>query len=114
VLKHVFTLDDIISNALSEIKDDMREECEKFGTVTNVVLYDKEESGVVTIRFDNAVSAKACVEVLNGRYYDHKKLVAYVAQGNEKFQKSKKTDAGAGEDEEARLEQFSRDLEEDD
>lgn len=46
-----------------DLKEDIREECEKLGEVTNVVLYDKEEDGVVTVRFKEAEGAQACIKV---------------------------------------------------
>lgn len=46
-----------------EIKEDIREECSKLGQVTNVVLFDKEEEGVASVRFSNAEAAAACVRV---------------------------------------------------
>lgn len=49
--------------AILEIKEDIREECEKLGEVTNVVLFDKEPSGVASVRFANAEAAQACVRV---------------------------------------------------
>lgn len=48
---------------LLDLKEDIREECEKLGDVTNVVLFDGEEDGVVSVRFANTESAKACVRV---------------------------------------------------
>ena len=46
-----------------DLKEDIREECEKLGEVTNVVLYDKEEDGVVTVRFKEVEGAQACIKV---------------------------------------------------
>ena len=46
-----------------EIKEDIREECEKLGQVTNVVLFDKETEGIASVRFANATAAAACVRV---------------------------------------------------
>lgn len=42
VLKHMFTLDALEKQPalLIELKEDVREECERCGEVTNVVLYD--------------------------------------------------------------------------
>lgn len=48
---------------LLDLKQDIREECEKLGGVTNVVLYDAEVDGVVSVKFSNADSAKACIQV---------------------------------------------------
>lgn len=46
-----------------EIKEDVREECGKVGTVTNVILYDKEDAGVLTVRFSDPRSAVQAVKV---------------------------------------------------
>jgi len=46
-----------------EIKEDIRDECSKLGEVTNVVLFDKEEAGVASVRFSSADAAMACVDV---------------------------------------------------
>lgn len=114
VLKHMFTLQELKEDvtAILDIKDDVREEAEKFGQVTNVVLYDKEEDGVVTIRFSNATAAKACIKVFDGRKFSGRTVEAYTADGREKFKKTSKRDAEEGEEE--RLENFSRAIEADD
>jgi len=46
-----------------DIKEDIREECSKIGDVTNVVLFDKEPEGVVTVRFSDPEAARQCVRV---------------------------------------------------
>ena len=108
----MFTLKELKDDpaALLDIKEDVREECEKFGKVTNVTLYDKEEDGVVTVRFGNAVSADACVKVFEGRWFDGRQVEAYIADGNERFKKSKKDE---NDDEVERLENFGRFVEDD-
>lgn len=42
IFKHMFTLDELASDPtlLLDLKEDVREECETLGAVTNVVLYD--------------------------------------------------------------------------
>jgi HIV Tat-specific factor 1 len=42
VLKYMFTLEELASDVslLLDLKEDVREECEGLGEVTNVVLYD--------------------------------------------------------------------------
>lgn len=74
VLKHMFTPEELKADpvAVLDIKEDVREEAEKLGEVTNVVLYDKEEDGTVTVRFSDATAAKACVRVFNGRNFDER------------------------------------------
>jgi HIV Tat-specific factor 1 len=101
----MFTLKELEDDpsALLDIKDDVREECEKFGEVTNVTLYDREEDGVVTVRFGNAVSSQACIKALDGRIFGGARVDASIADGSEKFKKSRK---GTSDDDAARLERF--------
>ena len=58
------------------------------GEITNVVLFDKEPDGVASVRFGNAEAAKACVRLMDGRFFSGQKLEAYIADGGEKFKKS--------------------------
>ncbi|EER39621.1 nuclear mRNA splicing factor-associated protein [Histoplasma capsulatum H143] len=64
ILKHMFTLQELEEDpaAILDIKEDIRQECSKLGDVTNVVLYDKEEDGVASVRFADVESAKICVQ----------------------------------------------------
>jgi HIV Tat-specific factor 1 len=76
---------------LIELKEDVREEAETLGEVTSVVIYDvglswmtvltaqKEEEGVMTIKFKDAVSAQACVMKMNGRWFDGRQVSGMVA-----------------------------------
>jgi hypothetical protein len=82
VLKHMFTLKELEEDPslLLDLKEDVREECDTLGEVTNVVLYDvgqcipflhpplinrlqKEPDGVMTVKFRDPISAQACVLV---------------------------------------------------
>ncbi|EER27980.1 hypothetical protein D8B26_005893 [Coccidioides posadasii str. Silveira] len=119
ILKHMFTLQELEEDpaAILDIKEDIRDECSKLGEVTNVVMYDKEESGVVTVRFKDPDAAQACVRMMHGRFFGGTQVEAYIADGRERFKKSSTKghdyeDDGAGwevgnDDEEARrLEEF--------
>lgn len=72
-----------------DIKEDVREEGNKCGDVTNVVLYDEEEDGVVSIRFTEPAGAEFCAAKFNGRLFGGRTLVAYVPQHREQYRKSK-------------------------
>lgn len=116
ILKHMFTLDELEEDpaAMLEIKEDIREECEKLGQVTNVQLFDKEPDGVASVRFANATAAEACVRLMNGRFFDKRQLQAHIATGNEKFKKSntKHADLNSEDEEEGgRLDKFGSWLE---
>lgn len=116
ILKHMFTLEELEEDpaAMLEIKEDIREECEKLGQVTNVQLFDKEPDGVVSVRYQNTTAAEACVRMMNGRFFDKRQLVAHIATGKEKFKKSdaKHADVDGEEEEEGgRLDSFGKWLE---
>ncbi|KAL8694345.1 MAG: hypothetical protein Q9218_000982 [Villophora microphyllina] len=121
ILKHLFTLKELEEDpaAMLDIKEDIREECAKIAEVTNVVLFDKEAEGVASVRFSNAEGAKACVRLMDGRYFSGTRVEAYIADGSEKFKKTseRKLQLGDGEDEDGeegkRLDQFGGWLEND-
>lgn len=92
ILRHMFTLEELEEDpaALLEIKEDIRDECAKLGQVTNVVLYDQEKDGLVSVKFADAESAQACIKLMHGRSFDGRTVEAGLATGAEKFRKSKK------------------------
>ncbi|OXN08401.1 hypothetical protein CDV58_02164 [Aspergillus fumigatus] len=124
ILKHMFTLKEIDEDpaAILDIKDDIREECSKLGEVTNVVLYDKEPDGVVSVRFTDPEAARQCVRVMDGRFFAGTRVEAYITDGKEKFKKSNERRAALedmaergldaeDEEENARLDEFGTWLE---
>lgn len=91
VLKQMFTLKELEEDpsAATETKEDILAEAEKFGPVTNIVLYDREEDGVVTLRFNNSTAAKACVDAFDGRHFDQRVVEASIAGSKTRFKKSR-------------------------
>jgi HIV Tat-specific factor 1 len=65
ILRYMFTLQELEEDpaALIELKQDVREECEKIGEVTNAVLFDAEKDGVMSVRFADEDDALDCVKV---------------------------------------------------
>ncbi|KAJ3757947.1 hypothetical protein EV360DRAFT_83549 [Lentinula raphanica] len=113
VLKHMFTLEDLKQDAslLLDLKEDVREECSTLGEVTNVVLYDKEPDGVMTVKFRDPLSAAACVIKMNGRFFDKRRIEATLYSGKQRFQRSGASDDIEGEGDEAekkRLDEFAQ------
>ncbi|KAF1356115.1 hypothetical protein BDV97DRAFT_341042 [Delphinella strobiligena] len=92
VLKHMFTLQELEEDpaSLLEIKEDIRDEANNYGDVTNTVLYDLEPSGVVTVRFKDAESATKCAAAFDGRGFSGRKIIAYVPEQKEQYSKSSK------------------------
>lgn len=64
-LRRMFTLVELEEDPtlLLDLKEDVREECETLGKVTNVTLWDREPDGIMTIRFADPHCAAACVRV---------------------------------------------------
>lgn len=112
VLKHLFTLQGLEEDAslLLDLKEDVREECASLGEVTNVVLYDLEEEGVMTVKFRDPLSARACVLKMNGRFFDGRRVVAELYTGKQRFKRAGTVEDLTGDGEEAekkRLDDFA-------
>ncbi|KAF9244883.1 hypothetical protein BU15DRAFT_85733 [Melanogaster broomeanus] len=115
VLKHMFTLKELEEDAalLLDLKEDVREECSSLGDVTNVVLYDNEPEGVMTVKFRDPLSAQACVLVCfqNGRrYFAGRRVEASLYAGKHRFKRSGAGDDLEGDTDEAekkRLDEFA-------
>lgn len=101
ILKHMFTREELDEDpaALLEIKEDIREECGKLGDVTNVVLYDLEPEGVVSVKYKRPESADACVQLMDGRNFGGQRVEAYIPSERIKFKKSKDNNDEAGSEE---------------
>lgn len=114
VLKHMFTLQELEEDAslLLDLKDDVREECSSLGEVTNVVLYDQEPEGVMTVKFRDPLSAQACVLKMNGRFFAGRRIEAALYAGKQRFKRSSddSIEAGLGgeEGEKKRLDDFAK------
>ncbi|KAL1644758.1 hypothetical protein SLS58_004223 [Diplodia intermedia] len=109
VLKHMFTLHELEEDpeAEDDIQADIMEEAQKFGEVEKVFVFNEEPQGVVSIKFGDQSAAKDCVKAFNGRMFDKRPIMAYIADGKEFFKRTKRDDE---EKEKARLEQFGKDL----
>jgi HIV Tat-specific factor 1 len=113
----MFTLEELAEDpqATLDIKEDIRDECARIGEVTNVVLYDAEAEGVVSVRFKEPSAAMQCVRAMHGRMFGGNAVEAWIAEGNERFKKAGRGVAAVLEDddeEEAdRLDGFGKWLE---
>lgn len=91
VLKHMFTLEELSEDpaTLLDIKEDVRDECAKLGAVTNVVLYDLEPEGIISVKFRDAEAATACIQLMDGRSFAGQAVEATLATTKKlKFKKS--------------------------
>lgn len=71
---------------LNEYRDDLRTECEKFGTVKKVILFDRHPDGVASVSFKEAEEADACIQSFNGRWFGGRQLSAQLWDGATDYQ----------------------------
>ncbi|KAF8441368.1 hypothetical protein L210DRAFT_3759977 [Boletus edulis BED1] len=90
VLKYMFTLKELDEDAslLLDLKEDVRDECSTLGEVTNVVLYDKEPEGIMTVKFRDPLGAQACVLKMNARFFAGRRIEASLYIGKQRFRRS--------------------------
>ncbi|ORZ27874.1 hypothetical protein BCR41DRAFT_299494 [Lobosporangium transversale] len=112
ILKHMFTLQELEADPtlLLDLKEDIREECEKVGEVTNVIIYDHHPEGVVSVRFKDKESAELCVRLMSGRYFAGQKVVAEIYDGHTKYD-VKKSKEELEQEEKQRLDRYAKWLE---
>ncbi|GAC99344.1 potential spliceosome factor [Pseudozyma hubeiensis SY62] len=102
VLTKMFTLFELESDPtlLLDLKEDVREECSStIGGVTNVVLWDAEPEGIMTVKFQTAEQAQSCVSMMKGRFFAQRRIDAWVFNGKPRFRRSDaQQDAGDSDD----------------
>ncbi|XP_019952763.2 17S U2 SnRNP complex component HTATSF1 [Paralichthys olivaceus] len=94
---------------LNEYRDDLRTECEKFGEVKKVILFDRHPDGVASIAFKEPEQADACILSFNGRWFGGRQLSAELWDGTTDYQVEETT-----REREERLKGWSTFLETDD
>ncbi|KAI3373214.1 hypothetical protein L3Q82_006529 [Scortum barcoo] len=71
---------------LNEYREDLRTECEKFGEVKKVILFDRHPDGVASIAFKDPEQADACILSFNGRWFGGRQLSAQLWDGTTDYQ----------------------------
>ncbi|KAG0324923.1 hypothetical protein BGZ99_001282 [Dissophora globulifera] len=112
ILKHMFTTQELEADPtlLLDLKEEIREECEKVGEVTNVIIYDRNPDGVVSVRFKDKESAEDCVRLMSGRYFAGQQVTAEIYDGHTKYEVQKSQEE-LDEEERRRLERYAKWLE---
>lgn len=78
VLKNVFDA----GNADYEIvRADMDEGCGACGVVEKITVFERSAEGVVAVKFSTLEACVKCIEVMNGRWYDGRRLTAEFYDG---------------------------------
>lgn len=68
-------------NFYENLKNEVKIEFEKMGTVASIKVFERNPEGVVAIKYQNEHSASRCISVMNGRFFDKRKLVASFYDG---------------------------------
>ncbi|XP_060911239.1 HIV Tat-specific factor 1 [Labrus mixtus] len=71
---------------LNEYREDLRTECEKFGEVKKVILFDRHPDGVASVAFKEPEQADACIQSFNGRWFGGRQLSAQLWDGTTDYQ----------------------------
>ncbi|XP_036596252.1 HIV Tat-specific factor 1 [Trichosurus vulpecula] len=71
---------------LNEIREDLRTECEKFGQVKKVLLFDRHPDGVASVSYKEPEEADICIQALNGRWFGGRQLRVAVWDGVTDYQ----------------------------
>ncbi|XP_059911755.1 HIV Tat-specific factor 1 [Gadus macrocephalus] len=71
---------------LNEYRDDLRTECEKFGQVKKVIVFDRHPDGVASVAFKEPEHADLCIAALNGRWFGGRQLSAVLWDGTTDYQ----------------------------
>eukprot|EP00188_Purpureofilum_apyrenoidigerum_P000993 Plantae.Rhodophyta-Purpureofilum_apyrenoidigerum.ctg15059.p1 GENE.Plantae.Rhodophyta-Purpureofilum_apyrenoidigerum.ctg15059~~Plantae.Rhodophyta-Purpureofilum_apyrenoidigerum.ctg15059.p1 ORF type:complete len:442 (+),score=123.00 Plantae.Rhodophyta-Purpureofilum_apyrenoidigerum.ctg15059:65-1390(+) len=108
ILKHCFD-PNIIRNysEYEELQQDIEDESNKFGEVEKVTVFERNPEGAVAIKFKQSASAENCIENMNGRFFDGRKLEADFYDGKSDY-RVKETE----EERQRRLKEWDKWLEE--
>lgn len=87
IIRNVFDPDifDKDVGLILEYQQDLREECSKCGEVRKVIIYDRHPEGVAQVNMKEPEEADACVQMLNGRWFNKRQLKAEIWDGKTKF-----------------------------
>lgn len=114
ILKHMYTPQELEADPLEfplQLAEEITEECqERLGIESCSVklIEDRAEEGLCSVKFKSDLEALAAQKLMNGRYFDGRRVEATIYDGSFALSQPKTV---AAEDEEARLERFSRFIE---
>ena len=84
LLRGMFSKEEIDRNPsiAFDIKSEVRDECSKsFGRVSNVKIFPAVPGGLMTVKFKEATEANSCIDGLDGRWFDGKRIGACLYDG---------------------------------
>lgn len=114
ILKHMYTREELEADPLEfplQLAEEITEECqERLGIESCSVklIEDRAQDGLCSVKFKTDLEALAAQKLMNGRFFDGRRVGASIYDGSFSLSQPK---PAATEDEEARLERFSRFIE---
>lgn len=82
ILKNVFDREDA---NYTMIQEDMEEGCAACGVVEKITVFERNTEGAVAIKFSTLEACVKCIEVMNGRWYDGRRLSAEFYDGTTNY-----------------------------
>mmetsp|Transcript_18046 Transcript_18046/g.22212 ORF Transcript_18046/g.22212 Transcript_18046/m.22212 type:complete len:405 (-) Transcript_18046:966-2180(-) len=102
VIKNLFKPENFSDSSFSaEIEDALGSECSKLGAISKITIFEKNPEGVAIVKYKSARGAEKCIEIMNGRWFDKRKLEAFFWDGRTDY-RVKSTE----EEEKKRIESF--------
>ena len=57
-----------------DLKKEIKKELQELGPVETVKIFERNPEGVVAVKFKYPLTAQRCVRIMNGRFFDKKKI----------------------------------------
>lgn len=98
VLRYLFTPEEADAEGPAfyrELAEEVREECEKIGPISEVTPIEKHQQGIVCVKFKASRDAVECVKINDGRFFGGRRLAASLYDGKTELKASAATQ-GAG------------------
>jgi len=88
ILKNMFDVSEFEKEPqlIIDLREEISSECEKFGVVKKVLIFDRNPQGVASVLFHEPEMADTCVEALNGRWFGGKRISAETYDGVTDYQ----------------------------
>lgn len=109
IITNLFSKEDVEREQDNEefwkaLEQDLLSECTKIGPVAKIQLFNKNPLGPAKVKYNDTTAAEKCIEVMNGRFFDKRKLECVYWDGETDFNRVKETQ----EEEEQRIKSFEQ------
>lgn len=82
----------------SDLKADVRRECEKLGRVESIHVFEGSPTGTIAVKFADWLGADRCVRTMTGRRFDQRTIVAQYYDNKTDYAVGESADARAARD----------------